>query len=423
MGFWWLPAFVWTSAYLVGAIPFGYLVARARGVDIFQGGSGNIGATNVGRILGKKFGILVFVLDFAKGALPVLAALWWKHQHAPEEPAWLHEGWLEVGAGLAAILGHMFPVYLGFRGGKGVATGAGVVAVLFPVPFLGAVLVWLTVAAATSIVSLASLAAAAALAGLHFAFSPQLGLTNPRSLFCLIAAALVIVRHRSNIGRLLEGNENRTKGDTMPNLAKTMHVLFLGLWFGSVVFFSFVTAPLLFQAFEGLGKNPDRPEWFPLTRPFDKVTEDLDGKKEQGSRAAGYAVGPIFPWYFLLQGVCGFVTVVTALAWARRNRTERIHSWRANLLILALASVLIGWPVEKKVTDLREPRNAATQAYLQASDSDAAALETMKQARREFLSWHMVSLVLNFVTVLGVGAALALATRLPQSDTTQTIPS
>lgn len=205
----------------------------------------------------------------------------------------------------------------------------------------------------------------------------------------------------------------------MPNLAKTLHVLFLGLWFGSVVFFSFVAAPLLFQAFEALGKNPDRPEWFPLTQTFAKVTEELDGTKEQGSRAAGFAVGPIFPWYFLLQGACGFVTAVTALAWARTNRTERVHSWRANLLILALACVLIGWPVEKKVTDLRGPRNAATHAYLQASETDAAALETMKQARREFFTWHMVSLVLNFVTVLGVGAALALATRLPQLDSAQ----
>src|SRR5881275_2821906 len=92
------------TAYLVGAIPFGYLVARWRGVDIFQAGSGNIGATNVGRVLGKKLGILVFLLDFAKGALPVAAALWLK-QHMPPQDI-VARGWLEVGTGLAVFLGH-----------------------------------------------------------------------------------------------------------------------------------------------------------------------------------------------------------------------------------------------------------------------------------------------------------------------------
>src|SRR5438270_6996272 len=109
------------ASYLIGAVPFGYLIARWRGVDIFAQGSGNIGATNVGRVLGKKFGVLVFVLDFAKGALPVFAARF----IASPSPAWL-----EVLTGLAAFLGHLFPLYLGLRGGKGVATGTGVVVVL-----------------------------------------------------------------------------------------------------------------------------------------------------------------------------------------------------------------------------------------------------------------------------------------------------
>src|SRR5436305_2997890 len=121
-------ALVWLGAYLVGAIPFGYLVARWRGVEIFQAGSCNIGATNVGRILGKKFGILVFLLDFAKGALPVAVALAIKSAAKPWDL--IDRGWLEVGAGLAAFLGHLYPVYLRFRGGKGVVNGAGVVGVL-----------------------------------------------------------------------------------------------------------------------------------------------------------------------------------------------------------------------------------------------------------------------------------------------------
>src|SRR5437667_12178018 len=105
------------ASYLLGAIPFGWVIARSRGIDLFHAGSGNIGATNVGRILGKRFGLLVFALDFAKGAVPTFLCLRWLGVTAG------------VTAGLAAFIGHLFPVYLRFRGGKGVATGTGVVAV------------------------------------------------------------------------------------------------------------------------------------------------------------------------------------------------------------------------------------------------------------------------------------------------------
>src|ERR1043166_7823437 len=103
------PSLSVLGAYLLGAVPFGYLVARLRGVDIFKAGSGNIGATNVGRVLGRKFGLFVFVLDFLKGAVPVAVV----RSLLPEVP------WAAVAAGLAAFVGHMFPVYLRFRGGKG----------------------------------------------------------------------------------------------------------------------------------------------------------------------------------------------------------------------------------------------------------------------------------------------------------------
>src|SRR5262245_23722638 len=105
------------SAYLIGGIPFGYLVARWRGVDIFEQGSGNIGATNVGRVLGRRFGILVFVLDFAKGAVPTAYAMF--VGHVSNAPAPLTPDLFGVAAGLAAFLGHLFSPYLRFRGGKG----------------------------------------------------------------------------------------------------------------------------------------------------------------------------------------------------------------------------------------------------------------------------------------------------------------
>src|SRR5437868_4272502 len=142
-------------SYLVGAVPFGYLVARWRGVDIFKAGSGNIGATNVGRVLGRKFGLLVFFLDCLKGAVPTLAATIPEH-HVPRDVA-------GVTAGLSAFLGHLFPVYLRYRGGKGVATGAGVVCVLVPLPAVAALFTWLVVVSASHTVSLASLTAALAL--------------------------------------------------------------------------------------------------------------------------------------------------------------------------------------------------------------------------------------------------------------------
>src|SRR5579864_7961522 len=142
-------------AYLVGAIPFGYLVAKSRGVDILQQGSGNIGATNVGRVLGRRFGILVFVLDFLKGALPTLTAAAVSRSLRLDLPP--------DALGVSAFLGHLLPIYLRFHGGKGVATGAGVLAVLLPLLALAAVLTWLVVVSASRYVSLASLAAAAVL--------------------------------------------------------------------------------------------------------------------------------------------------------------------------------------------------------------------------------------------------------------------
>src|SRR6516164_4001166 len=142
------------GSYLLGGIPFGYLVGRWRGVDIFQHGSGNIGATNVGRVLGRRFGILVFMLDFAKGALPALAASWVTLPAEDSLQTALGKDGLGVIAGLAAFLGHLFPIYLRFRGGKGVATGAGVVAVLLPGPALAALATWVVAVMATRYVSL-----------------------------------------------------------------------------------------------------------------------------------------------------------------------------------------------------------------------------------------------------------------------------
>jgi acyl phosphate:glycerol-3-phosphate acyltransferase len=188
-------------AYLCGSIPTGYLVARARGVDIRAHGSGNIGATNVFRILGKGPGIFVLLVDALKGALPVLFL-----------PGWIGNADgsaaipFEMIAALGAVLGHNFTCWLRFKGGKGIATSAGVLAAMVPVPFLITLGVFLAVLGISRFVSLASVLAAAVLP-FAVAFTPP----GDRRLVLLtgVMAVLAIVRHKANIVRLLNGTERR----------------------------------------------------------------------------------------------------------------------------------------------------------------------------------------------------------------------
>lgn len=399
-------------AYLIGGIPFGYLVARARGVDIFKEGSGNIGATNVGRVLGRRFGILVFLLDLLKGAIPTAAGSWLEWQGVALDSRFTNI--IAVVCGLCAFLGHIFPPYLRFRGGKGVATAAGVVAVLVPGPALAALFTWIVVVAASRYVSLASVVAGVALCVARFT-----GVTAPWSeqnliitAFCLVAAALVILRHRTNLQRLTSGTENRLRETLfMVRLNKTLHVVALGLWFGSAVFFTFVVAPSLFRTFENTGQRKDRPNWFTLPPHFEHADSAINGPKEQGTRAAGQAVEPIFPLYFLLQGICGFVAVITCLGWARQNPLQRVHRVRVVVLLLALVGVLASWPLEQRVTGLRDPRHAAVDQYLKQPTQGNR--DVMDAAKREFGAWHLGSLGMNFLTLVLAGVGLALAARLP----------
>jgi acyl-phosphate glycerol 3-phosphate acyltransferase len=382
------------AAYLLGAVPFGYLVARLKGVDILKQGSGNIGATNVGRLLGRRLGVLVFALDFLKGALP--AAL--GRSLAGATGSGLTGDELGVLAGLAAFLGHMFPVYLRFRGGKGVATGFGVVTVLVPGPTAVAALVWLATVSATRIVSAASVTAATALGAVRLVLTPSPFAPDRRALtlFCLAAAALVVVRHHANLARLARGTENRLKDSAvMRRLAKTIHVLALALWFGGASFFTFIAAPLLFQNFEAIGSTPpaDRPPWLPLPAGF---------TKEQGTQLAGVAINPIFPPFFLLQGLCGLLATITALAWVRLP--GRVHRIRFAVTAAGLATVLLSWPLGQHVSTLRLERYTA----------DATTAEAARQA---FASWHLASLGLQFVTIILAGVATALAAWLPGDPT------
>jgi acyl phosphate:glycerol-3-phosphate acyltransferase len=180
-------------AFLCGSVPFGVLVARARGVDLRTVGSKNIGAANVTRNLGKKLGALVLVLDAGKGALPVgLASVW-------------SDGWIPYAAAFAAIAGHCFTPWLRFRGGKGVATTLGVFLVIDPAAIGIAVAVFALVFAVSRIVAVGSLAAAAVLPIAIVA----LGRSRAEIILAVASLALVLALHRDNLARLRTGRENR----------------------------------------------------------------------------------------------------------------------------------------------------------------------------------------------------------------------
>ena len=212
-------------AYLVGSIPFGVLIGRAKGIDIRAHGSQNIGATNVGRVLGKKLGVLCFVLDFLKGAGPVLLAGYLNGiiGHTPNGLSAL-EMWLWLAVAAATVIGHMFSVFLAFRGGKGVATGFGSIAAMWPLltlPAIGALVVWYAVLRIFKYVSLASILAVISLPlGYLLSAIPRdaqdqtltytlhaLLHASPPFFGTALIAVLVVYRHRGNISRLRRGEE------------------------------------------------------------------------------------------------------------------------------------------------------------------------------------------------------------------------
>jgi acyl phosphate:glycerol-3-phosphate acyltransferase len=186
------------AAYLFGAFPTSYVVARAaRGIDLRQHGSGNLGATNAFRVLGWKAATPIFIVDILKGFIP---AFWFPQlDGGAGEPLWA------LAYGTAAVVGHVFSVFVGFRGGKGVATSAGVFMALAPAAILGGLVIWAGLVLSTGYVSLGSVVAAAALPVLILVTGGQ----REVLLLAVALAAFVIYAHRANIRRLLRGEESR----------------------------------------------------------------------------------------------------------------------------------------------------------------------------------------------------------------------
>jgi glycerol-3-phosphate acyltransferase PlsY len=188
--------------YLLGSIPTGYLVARARGVDIRTVGSGNIGATNAFRVLGKCFGIFVLLMDALKGWVAVQVGAVLVAEFLPGPPV----EYLKITAGIAAILGHNFTCWLHFKGGKGIATSAGVLLALVPWALAIILTVFIVFFLATRYVSVGSISAAFILPfATWFTTNHDVGLTAVAGAM----GALAIVKHRKNIQRLINGTENR----------------------------------------------------------------------------------------------------------------------------------------------------------------------------------------------------------------------
>ncbi|HLL61393.1 MAG TPA: glycerol-3-phosphate 1-O-acyltransferase PlsY [Candidatus Nitrosocosmicus sp.] len=182
-------------SYLLGSIPFGYLISRAKGIDIKKIGSGNIGGTNVGRALGKKYAIIVILLDMLKGFLPTLIAT----QYVSSESNVLI-------IGLAAIVGHIFPIFLKFKGGKGIATTAGVTLAIIPIWYIIVILLtWLILIKLTKTMSFSNLISSLLLPA-YFIF---IKFHTYILLLCVVILILLFWAHRENIDRLRKGEERK----------------------------------------------------------------------------------------------------------------------------------------------------------------------------------------------------------------------
>ncbi len=190
-------------SYLIGSIPFGFIVARlAKGIDIRQAGSGNPGATNVWRVMGKKYGILVFILDMMKGFLPVLIFDYMMSGQS--------RSLYTILCGVGVILGHTFPVFLGFKGGKAAATGCGVFLWLAPLPLFISVAAWLLTTFISRYVSLGSMVSTVVLIiSIILLNNEPFGSGLSLTLFSIFISLFLIFRHKSNIKRIINGTENK----------------------------------------------------------------------------------------------------------------------------------------------------------------------------------------------------------------------
>lgn len=388
-------------SYLIGAIPFGLFFAKAKGIDILNLGSGNIGATNVGRVLGKKFGLAVFILDALKGALPAKAGILYL-----ETPYGSEISGILLGA--SAILGHLFPVYLKFKGGKGIATSAGVMAILVPIPLALALLTWSAIVSGWGFVSLGSLASTIALCSTQGFIVLNSGTSGSFHLFIftMIASGLVWVKHIPNIQRLWSGTENKVKDSILwRSIENILLQLSLGIWLGTVVFFTGVIGPGVFTWFEKLCVTENPPYWLPTPEAFKTNTPvGLPNPllKEQASRLAGVVVSPAFPIYFSIQVICGITSIIILSGNLRKNPAGLLGKTVLICVGIGLCFAIAGWAWEPTVEKDRIERANLTDQVLLQKDYNKDLTQKALEARKNFARSHLISLGLNMTSALGM---------------------
>ena len=194
------------GSYLLGSMPFGYLVGRFGGIDIRKVGSGNVGATNVVRVLGKRYGYPVFALDVLKGFGAVQMSM---QMASGGASGWDSPEVFGIAAAISCVIGHSYPIWLKFKGGKGVATSAGALFALTPMAAASGVAIWIVIFCVTRYVSVASVIAATVLPFVILAISWRSEMSKAIFFFSVCVAAIVIWRHRSNLSRLMRGIEPR----------------------------------------------------------------------------------------------------------------------------------------------------------------------------------------------------------------------
>jgi acyl-phosphate glycerol 3-phosphate acyltransferase len=386
------------GAYLFGAVPFGLLVARIKGVDLLRQGSGNIGATNVGRVMGRRYGLLVFLLDLLKGAISS-----WVGLRFLSNPFGSETSGILMGA--SAFVGHLFPIYLGFKGGKGVATGAGVMAVLVPTPFLFAILTWLAAVASTRMVSFGSLVSTLVLVVLQgsvlFLYSGRAG-NWELFFFTLLCGGFVWIKHISNIKRICNGTENLVQDSLLwRGLEKSMLQLALGLWIGSYAFFTFVVGPGVFNWFEKAVFQDNPPYWLAAPEVLkQKAPEGLPEPllKEQASRLAGLVVSPLFKIYYPLQVACASLLLILLIG----KKGSFGSLWAVDktivIFVFSLALVVANWLLLGPTEKARLQRAKSTDAYILAPQENKPDVTGVIEDRKAFGKLHGISLIMNLGT-------------------------
>jgi acyl phosphate:glycerol-3-phosphate acyltransferase len=400
--------FFWIISYLIGAIPFGYLVGKIKGVDLFKTGSGNIGATNVGRVLGKKYGFAVFALDFLKGIAPTaLAPTFVAFLSSSSQSPWGITQLDQVGAAVATFLGHLYPVYLRFRGGKGVATGAGAALVVAPIPMLLGLVAWITFVLVSRMVSVASIAAAVVIIAVRIMANGFHSSAIAGTLFCILAGLIVVVKHRANIKRIIAGNENTIKDTSQKrSILAGLHILSLGFWFGGAAFFNFIIAPAIFSTFEDYVVRKPHAHIIDIniTEQSKKLEQEHKVTVKPNNVLAGTAVAPVFPRITTYMTVCGLVALITSYSWYKYGKIHRIRSY---LLFFALAALIINWPIAETVSQLRVDRYVPHLA---------------EHANKLFGPIHLLSMAIGAIANILAGIALFLAGLIPKENVIDGVP-